>query len=132
MNVRPMNMNDAEKMLEFKNYEETRRFAIASHDEIKKEDHLKWLSENLQYFQVFKDEFENEISGAIRIQDGEISIWVDSSGWRQGRATFILQRLSRKGMTAKIVEGNVGSMKAFIRAGFEPVHYVNAATCNYY
>ena len=127
-----MSLTDADKMLEFKNYPETRKFAIASHDEIKMEDHIKWLSENLQYFQVFQDEFENEISGAIRIQDGEVSIWVDNLHWKQGRATFILQRLARKGMQAKIVEGNVGSMKAFIRAGFEPVHYVNASTCNYY
>ena len=133
-----MTMNDADAMLRFKNYEETRRFAIASHDEIKKEDHLKWLEQNLQYFQVFEETYGSYdqnipvVIGAIRIQDGEVSIWVDNLHWKQGRATFILQHHTRRGMTCKIVEGNVGSMRAFIRAGFEPVHYVNASTCNYY
>lgn len=125
-------MSNADKMLEWKNYEETRRYAIATHDEIKKEDHYKWLSENIQHFKVFQAKGESDICGAIRIQDGEISIWVDSLNWKQGRATCILQMLARRGMTAKIVEGNIGSMKAFIRAGFVPVHYVSASTCNYY
>lgn len=132
MQLRPMSLTDADKMLEWKNYPETRRFAIASHDEIKKEDHLKWLAENIQYFQVFQAKGEDEICGAIRLKNGEISIWVDSLNWKQGRATCVLQIVARRGMTAKIVEGNIGSMKAFIRAGFTPIHYVNASTCNYY
>ncbi len=138
MNIRPMTMNDADKMLEFKNYEETRRYAIVSHDIIKKEDHYKWLEKNLQYFQVFEEIYGDYdlnvpvICGILRIQNGEVSIWVGAEYWKQGRATFILQHHTRRGMNARIVEGNVGSMKAFIRAGFEPVHYVNASTCNYY
>lgn len=121
MKLRPLTMADADKMLELKNYPETRQFALASHDEIKKEDHYKWLEENLQYFQAIVDG-ENMV-GAIRIQDYEISIWIDKDFWKRGIATYILQHISKRGMTAKIVNANIGSMRAFIRAGFEPSSY---------
>lgn len=143
MILRPMTMADADKMLEWKNYPETRQFAIASHDEIKKEDHYKWLENNLQYFQIIyssgymgvkrgdpipPDFISGEIItiyGAIRIQDNEISIWIDRKFRDEGIATDIIEYVSQKGMIAKIVEGNIASMKAFIRAGFEPVSYQN-------
>ena len=122
-----MTLQDADFMLELKNYEETRQFAIASHEEIKKDDHYKWLEKNLQYFQVIIDHLDRDV-GAVRIQDDEISIWVDRKFRKQGIATRALRDISDWGMTAKIVNGNVSSMRAFIAAEFSPIKYVD----NYY
>ena len=119
MQLRPMVMSDSDFLLELKNYEETRRYAIATHDEIKKEDHYKWLEHNIQYFQVI------EGVAVVRIQDGEISIWVERSRWGKGIATFILDMLSEKDMTSKIVSGNISSMRCFINAGFKPTTYTD-------
>lgn len=121
MNLRQMTMADADKMLEWKNYPETRQYAIVTHDEIKKEDHYRWLSQRLNEFQIAHD--GEDIRGAVRINDNEISVWVDRKFWKMGTATWILQTIAKRGMTAKIVEGNVGSMVAFIRAGFEPISF---------
>lgn len=123
MNLRPMLMSDAEKMLEWKNYPETRKFAIISHDEIKKEDHYKWLETNIGDFQVI--DVSNETAGAVRVKDNEVSIWVDRKYWNRGIAMTILLRVAKYGMTAKIVNGNVASFKAFVRAGFRPMDYVD-------
>lgn len=126
MTLRPMTMDDADFMLELKNDPQTRKFAIVSHDEIKKEDHYKWLENNLQYFQIIESIYGR--TGAVRIQDNEISIWVDEQFRGQGVATYILEMVAELKMTAKIVEGNISSMKCFIRAGFEPIDYKE----NYY
>lgn len=131
MILRPMKMADADFMLSLKNYPETRRFAIATHAEIKKEDHYKWLEGHISEFKtIFND--RGEAVGAIRIaeienayqnKDHEVSIWIDRSLWRSGIATYILQHECERGMIAKIVEGNIASMRAFIRAGFLPTTY---------
>jgi RimJ/RimL family protein N-acetyltransferase len=126
MKLRPMVMSDLDKMLELKNYPETRQFAIATHEEIKPQDHYKWMEDNIQYFQAIMD--GEKMAGALRIKDYEISIWVDREFWNKGIATYILQFVSKRGMTAKIVNGNVGSFRAFVRAGFEPISYQD----NYY
>lgn len=123
MNLRPMTMQDADKMLEFKNYSETRAFAIASQAEIDKQLHYAWLENNLQYFQIIQD---IDIIGAIRIQDDEVSIWIDREHRRKGWATRILQKVTAPGMWAKIVNGNIYSFNAFLSAGFKPTRYVKA------
>jgi RimJ/RimL family protein N-acetyltransferase len=128
MLLRQMTMEDADKMLEWKNYPETIRFSIVTEEEITREAHYKWLENNIQYFHIIMD--GEEMIGAIRFQDYEVSIWIDRKFWKQGKATYILQTFCKKGMKAKIVEGNVGSMVAFIRAGFEPVDY-NYEGCYY-
>ena len=132
MKLRPMTMEDADFMLSLKNDPQTRDFAIVSHDEISKEDHYKWLEDNLQYFQVIESDVR---CGAVRIHNNEVSIWIDSPFRGKGIATFILNKVSENGMIAHIVEGNVASMKAFIRAGFEPINYVSQVApinCNFY
>ena len=120
MNLRPMLMTDANFLLELKNYPETRKFAIASHEEIKKEDHLKYLEANLEFFKVLQNESGVPL-GAVRISDNEISIWIKIEHWGQGIATWVLESISEKGHTAKIVEDNIPSMRCFINAGFKPV-----------
>jgi Acetyltransferases, including N-acetylases of ribosomal proteins len=132
MNLRPMTIADAEKMLEWKNYPETRQFAIQSHEEIKREDHIKWLEDNVQYFDVIEFYIEplntTVKAGAIRIFEGEISIWIDRAFRGKGVATRAIKKLAEADMVAKIVDGNVGSLRAFIKAGFLPVEHID----NYY
>jgi len=117
-----MTMADADFMLELKNQPETRQFAIATHDKITKEAHYKWLPDNLQYFQIIEDNAGERV-GALRIQNNEVSIWVDRNHWSKGIASYVLGNECEIGMTAKIVVYNVGSMRAFIRAGFEPISF---------
>jgi len=138
MNLRPMTMADADFMLSLKNDPDTRKFAIASHEEISKENHYKYLEDNIQYFQVieasitteiYRNEFGNGAkgicgrAGVIRIQDNEISIWIQRDFRGKGIASYIIEQVSEKGMMATIVNTNIASMKAFIRAGFEPISY---------
>jgi hypothetical protein len=54
--LRPMTIADADKMLTWKNYPETRQFAIASHEEIKREDHLQWLEKIFNISKSFATE----------------------------------------------------------------------------
>lgn len=125
-----MTMDDADFMLSLKNDPQTREFAIASNEEIKREDHIKWLEKNIQYFQVVEEENASYqiLLGAVRIQDFEISIWVDRPFWGRGIATEMIKRVAEDKMTAKIVNGNVASFRVFIAAGFSPIKYVD----NYY
>ena len=122
-----MSMDDSDFMLEMKNYPETRQFAIATHDEVKKEDHEIWLPNNIQYFQVIEDENKNRL-GALRIQDNEISIWINRKYRQSGIATAAINMVSTPGIIAKIVDGNIGSFRAFINAGFKPIEHRD----NYY
>lgn len=127
MKLRPMTMDDAEFMLELKNYPETRQFAIMSHEEIKLEDHLKWLAHHVHEFKVIVSETKNPV-GAVRVHEKEISIWIDRNYWGKGIATKTINTVAEKGHWARIVDGNVGSFRAFTKAGFYPVFHAE----NYY
>lgn len=116
-----MTMEDADLMLEWKNYSETRSFTIVTNAEIRREDHIKYIEKNLQYFQMIR--VEGEVVGAVRIKNNEIAIWIDRKYWGYGFATEAIKMVSVKGMIAKIVEGNIASMKAFIRSGYLPISY---------
>lgn len=128
MNLRPMMMSDADFMLELKNDPATREFAIVSHDEIKKEDHYKWLEKNIWSFQVIDGDYER--IGAVRIFANEISIWIDKKFRGLGVAGEVLHRVSKEGYFAKVVDGNVASLRTFTRAGYRPV--AHSATEKYY
>lgn len=123
MNLRPMTMEDADKMLEWKNYEETRKFAIKfPYKYIRPEDHIKFLEKNLQYFQIIQ--VEGEVVGAVRVQDNEISIWIDRQFRGYGFSTEAIKMVSTNGMIARIVDGNIASMRSFIKCGYVPVEYI--------
>jgi len=146
MTLRPMTMADADLMLEWKNYHETKKFSILlHHEDIKKEDHYLWLSFHLPYFQIINASVVTKVdingatgitgpAGAIRIQDNEISIWVDRNFRGHQIASKALKLVATEGMIAKIVDGNIPSMRAFINAGFKPIEYVNNSDYrnNYY
>lgn len=126
MKLRPLTMNDADFLLTLKNYPETRKFAIVSKEEINRTEHLFFIEHHLEQFQVI---MANErAAGVVRISAGEISIWIDRECWGMGIATWVIRKVSLSGFIAKIVNGNIASMKSFIRAGYEPISYQN----NYY
>jgi RimJ/RimL family protein N-acetyltransferase len=114
-------------MLTLKNDPETRKYAIASHDEIKREDHVKWLEKNLMFFQVV--DAPSERIGAIRIFGNEISIWIDIKYRGLGVATAVIKQVATNGMYAKVVDGNVASLRAFTKAGFLPVGHSSVDKC---
>ena len=122
MKLRPITMEDADQMLEWKNYPETRQFAIASHDEITKEAHYAWLKDHLDGFFIIEND-DGVRCGAVRIHNNEVSFWVDRSMWGKGIATWVLIHVTYPGLFGKIVDGNLASMRCFIRAGYEPVSY---------
>jgi RimJ/RimL family protein N-acetyltransferase len=119
--LRPMTMNDADRMLEWKNYPETRMFALVTHDKIERKHHIKWLAKNLMFFRIIM--CDGEVCGAVRVQDSEISIWIDRAFWGKGLATGTIKMVSKEGYTAKIALGNIASMKCFIKAGYIPISY---------
>ena len=118
-----MTMEDADLMLEWKNYPETREFTIVNNAVINRENHIKYLEENLQYFQIVR--VEGEIVGAVRIKDNELAIWIDRKYWGYGFATEAIKLVSIDGMIAKIVDKNVNSMRAFIKAGYKPCEFIH-------
>src|SRR5206468_4968774 len=85
MKLRNMTMKDADKMLEWKNYPETRKFALASHAPIKRRNHLEWLAKNIRFFRIVMH--GHDVCGAVRVQGNEVSIWIDRDFWGQGLAT---------------------------------------------
>ena len=123
-----MTMEDADFMLELKNYPETRRFSISTPHEIKRADHIYWLEKNIQYFQVVDGATER--IGCVRLFAKEISIWIDRKYWGLGVATEVIKKVSEPGTYAKIVDGNVASFRAFVKSGFVPV--AHSAVDKYY
>lgn len=123
MKLRPMTMDDADFMLELKNYPETRRFAIQTTDEIKLIDHLKYIEKNIMFFRTIDG--PNDRIGVVRVFANEISIWINRKYWGLGIATQIIKAVTKdkEGMFAKIVNGNIASFRAFAKAGFIPVGY---------
>lgn len=129
-------MKDANKLLAWKNYAETRRFAIVTHRNITKKNHLKWLENRLKkddnFFIIHGDGRDH---GDIRLEEGdnevEISIRLDKGSRGRGIALTAILEISalakrlfpKKPVIAKIVNGNIASMKTFCRAGYVPFAY---------
>lgn len=138
MQLRLMNKEaaDFDFMLALKNDPDTRKFAIATHDEIKREDHYEWLREHYYQFYII-ERLRGESVGAVRLDQGEISIWVDKAYRGLGIARRILTpdfildddfTGNEYSLYARIVDGNVPSMIAFTKAGFVPTEHQD----NYY
>lgn len=129
MQLRPMTMDDADFMLSLKNDPDTRNFALLTSEVIKREDHIKFLEKNIDQFQVIED--NGAKAGALRVQDNEISIWLDKDFRGRGLASKAIKRSKYVGMKAKIVCGNIKSLQAFIGEGFFPVEFIHAPVPHY-
>lgn len=126
MKFRAATMDDADFLLEIKNDPETRRFAVVTHDEIKKADHLKWLKKHLEEILIVEE--LDQRAGMFRIsEDFEVSINLSPQFRGRGLGRKIMQ-FCPKGVWAKIVNGNVPSMRLFLGSGFHIIDYKE----NYY
>jgi hypothetical protein len=132
MKIRPMTMADADFMLELKNDATTRLFTLGTGEVIKREDHIKYLEQNIHDFQII-EEGENQVHtiGAARIQDNEISIWIAPKYRNCGWGAQAIKRLRKHNMTAKILFSNLASIRAFIHSEFLPVECVSQPVHHY-
>lgn len=131
LSVRRATIDDAMDLLRWKNDVDTRRFSIIAKDEIRIEDHLKWLIKTLhdplvRLYMILKD---GKPVGDIRfdITDKvEVSVRIDRPYRCQGIGSWALSRIApremaniKKSFMAKIVDGNVASMRIFTKNGFQ-------------
>ena len=130
---RPATMDDAEDLLRWKNQADTRRFAITTHKKIKMKDHLAWLKKTLKRgkmkiwiirvnVQTVKERIDKNV-GNVRIENNEIAIAIDTESQGMGLASMAIKDFTKPGMKAKIVEGNIASMRLFISCGYKPISY---------
>jgi RimJ/RimL family protein N-acetyltransferase len=126
MTIRKATMADADFLLFLKNDPVMRKYAVVTHSKIKKEDHLKWLKENLHTLKIIE---EDKPVGMLRVTDDkEVSINISPECRGQGLGGKILAAYCPKKVWAKIVNGNVPSMRIFLANGFKIVDYEK----NYY
>lgn len=124
--LRPATIDDADFLLELKNDPVMRKFAVVTHNKIKKADHIKWLSKNLHTFQIV--EVDKKPAGMLRVTDDmEVSINLHPDFRGQGLGTKVMKKCPRK-VWAKIVDGNTPSMKLFTNSGFRIIDHIK----NYY
>lgn len=124
--LRLATFDDADFLLELKNDPVMRKFAVVTHNKIKKSDHLKWLESNIG--SIFIVTQRGWKIGMFRIANGEVSINIHPTARGQGIGSKVLKRFCPKGVWAKIVDGNVASMKLFLNNGFKIVDHKD----NYY
>lgn len=118
--LRPATLLDAKNLFRWKNDATVRRFAIKTHNKIEWVSHVTWLRKNLSKIQIIT--MDGIDVGDVRIDNGEIAIKIDKRYRNQGIGSAVLRKFPEK-LTAKIVEGNIPSMRLFIGAGFVPVSY---------
>ena len=125
IDLRPATIDDAEFLFSLKNDPLTLKFAIKTHNKIKWEDHLKWVKKHLKEIQIIGFEYEPltyVTVGSVRINP-EIAIVIDKKYRGKNIAYRVLKSIIKPGMIARIVEGNISSMRLFVRLGFSPVEY---------
>jgi len=118
MRYRKATMSDADNLLKWKNQADTRKYAIKTHKKISKKDHLKWLEKNLLGNWIIHSDF-----GTVRLVDNEIAIRVATVAQGKGVGREAINHFKKRGMTAKIVVGNIASLRLFINCGFKPIKY---------
>lgn len=127
MRARSATMGDSGFLLQIKNDPITRSFSVVTHDKIKKEDHEKWLAQHLDEIKIIED--LKVLVGMFRVDtDREVSINLHPDFRGMGYGSKILRTYCPKGVWAKIVNGNVASMRIFLANGFKIIGYEQ----NYY
>lgn len=123
MKLRPAIMEDAKFLFDLKNDPVVREYSIVTHNKIKWKDHLQWLKKHLHEIQIIESDWDYKPYGDIRIEGNEIAIKLDSEHRGKGIGYWLLAPLVKKGMTAKIVNENISSIRLFIKLGFKPTIY---------
>ena len=121
MRLRDADMRDAHLLFDWKNDRAVRKAAILTDQKIDWKGHLKWLEKNVDYIQII--EVGGRPVGDVRITKDEVAIKIDPKFRGKGIALSVLRRVSKKGMTAKIVPSNIASMNLFFKAGFIPMKF---------
>lgn len=122
MTIRPASLEDANILLRWKNDKVMRKFAVVTHSRIKWEDHIEWLKYNIQTIQIILE--GNKKIGMLRVtKDREVSINLDPKYRGMGYGSKIISEFCPKGVWAKIVNGNVASMRVFLANGFKIIDY---------
>lgn len=126
--LRNATWEDAKFLFDLKNDKTVRKFSIVTQKKIKWEDHLEWYKKNMQYTYII--EWNGERCGDIRIKNLEIAIKLDPKFRGLGIGSDVLHLVTDKYgfLTAKIVDGNVPSMKLFTKYGFKVIDHKD----NYY
>lgn len=120
-------MEDANFLFKLKNNLTMRRWAVKTHARILKRDHMIWLKGNIHTIQIVED--GGVPLGMLRVTDDkEVSINLAPEARGRGVGTMVLDNWCPKGVWAKIVDGNVPSMRVFLKTGFEIVDHEK----NYY
>ena len=117
-------MEDALLLLNLKNDSLVRGNAIKK-KEITLEEHLEWFIDRLddpkiELWLIFE---VGRFAGDIRIEGNEISIRIAKQFRGKGLGGRAVRKFSKKGQIAKIVNGNVASMRIFVENGFNFIDF---------
>lgn len=127
LKLREATMDDAKFLLDLKNDPVMRKFAVVTSEKITMRKHLKWLASNIDTMWIIT--LKGDDMGMFRItDDNEVSINLAPASRGQGIGSRVLKKFCPKGVWAKIVDGNVASMKIFLKNGFEIIDHKK----NYY
>jgi len=145
--IRPARMKDADALLDIKNDYDVRQFSIVTKDEIRREDHLRWLERALnnpdvRLFCICHG--GGYVVGDVRLdvlaKDSiELSVRIRPSFRRIGIGigTFALAFAITEAkkiagdkvkLMAKIVDGNAASMALFKSVGFRVAYHDNVVS----
>lgn len=121
--LRPATLADAQDLLRWKNDPVMRDFSIVSSEIIKEEDHLKWLEKHLKDILIIT--YNNESCGDIRFDRNEVAIKLDPKfrGKGIGKKALLKALKDKKDIIAKVVDGNVASMRLFQSCGFKVIDH---------
>lgn len=137
--LRAATINDASNLFEWRNAIETRRYS-SNPNPIEIENHLRWLQHSLTLpnRRLLIAEHQNKPIGVLRfdidsLDQAEISIYLVPGLAGKGWGTKILESGTEwvkdnlpqvKNLVAKILMENIGSQRAFEKAGFDLSAYV--------
>lgn len=121
--LRQATLADAQDLLKWKNDPLMRDFSIVSSKVIKETDHLKWLDKHIQDILIIT--YNGENCGDIRFDGNEVAIKLDEKFRGMGIAKKALLKAlkGKENIIAKIVDGNVASMRLFQSCGFKVIDH---------
>ena len=130
--IREAKTMDSKFLFNLKNDKDVRKWSIASKDKIKWDKHLKWLDKHLEEISIIY--FNGERAGDIRFEEDEIAIKVNKRFRGNGLANYTIgiAKVSCDNIVAKIVDGNVPSMRLFIKNDFKVVDHKVSNGVGYY
>lgn len=119
--LRPATIADASNLFKWKNDETMRKYSIQTTKKITMAQHLLWLRKHLKETQIIM--YNNIPVGDIRISGNEVAIKIDKNYRGMGIAKGALSKILVDGLIVKIVDGNIASMRTFVKLGFIPIFH---------